>query len=341
MYDYLGERKVIIRAPEGLLLKIERNIEEPGNPSTDFDCFFEIEVVEEGSIIKDKSFPYRSVRKNNSLSTPGIDFLRYNTLVRTIWQKSCSEFFVRSYIQNDEDAFCKCFEKYLLEEASEGKILFHASTVESKNGGLTIPGRCWSGKTTLAVSFLEKLDLTFINDGDTLLDFTEKGLRGSYIPKPIYTRFSTIANSQKLLSLLNEYHNSEATQQFDEDALQKIILARKFDLDVGISSSRKKFCDLLKVNSKPKTNIKKIIFPEYTPNGPVSVTPIGRAETVKRLKLNAFPKRVDLHSLEQQQDIVPPEIHIPDLWIDEVKSVVVSYSGIKDLTRGLLEDLAK
>lgn len=338
-YNYLNERKIAISAEEELLKKIERNIDEPAEEPVNVDCLITLESCGDSIIVKDKSFPYDSARINNDLSFTGYDYLRYGTLVRTVWQKARTDFLVRSFVKEDEDAFSKCFKKYYLEEASEGRVLLHASTVESEKGGILIPGLCRSGKTTLTICLAERLGCTLVSDGDSIVNSKDEGLISSYLPRAIYARFSAIILSPGLSGLIENYRESEATQYFDHDALDRIIAAKRFDVDAGINCSRKKFAELLRVKTKPQSKISTIIFPEYSSGHQLTMRSIGVQEAVQRLKANAFPKEVDLGVVRKQQDIQPPELELPEEWLNGIKLISISYSGAKALSKSLLEDL--
>jgi hypothetical protein len=341
VYNYLDEIRLAVDVPRNLSIKLSRNMEESASPSDNFDAMIKVVEGYYREIKKNKEFSYLSVKPNHSRPYTGFDYFRYNTHIRTIWERSPSEFIILTHVQDDVEAILKCMKKfYFTQDISRNKSLVHSSLIQIRGKGILIPGSYRSGKTTLTVRFLEELGGIFISEGNTLISYDEQNLRGFYLPRTVYARFSIISSSSKLRPLLENISLTEANQIFDRDALERIISSRAFNVDAGLSMSRARFVELLKTTSSQSTEIHKIIFPQYREHGFLDIQTIQEQEAFQRLKEREHPKKTDFCKVEKQYDIKPPEetIILPQ-WVKGIDCYILSFRGYQDLSKTVLEDL--
>jgi len=342
IYNYLGEMKIAIEGSKYKLDRYEKNIDEIPSFGDNYDAIIKIEDGDISEIIKNKKYPYLWSKPNfEQLPLQGIDYYRYGTKVRTIWMMSQLEYSVKDYIL-DDDGILDIFRRiYCDSNFSRDKTLIHGSLLQLKNKGVLVVGPCRSGKTTLTLSFLDQKGLELISEGISLISSKEnKQFRGYYLPRSIYLRFSLISDIEKLTPLIGDYDLSESTQYFDHDAIKRIIQSKAFDVDAGITISRKKFSALMKTELKKSSLIDQIIFTKYSEDGNIAIIRLNQQNAFKLLRENEFPIRDTFGRIIHQQNIPPPESSIisPD-WLNKVDCKLVSFDGHKKLTSSILEEL--
>jgi len=265
VFDYNRITKIGIEGPSSLLEKIAENLESEVTHNTGVDCLIRINITKHPvEIIKDKRFDYLTVTKTRTEDQQTISYKRYNTYVRTIRKKSPTLYEVDVNINLDEASGLICIRNYLNNHPLLSQYpLLHASLLNLNGIGVLIPGFYKRGKTTLSVYLLQEQKANFVSDENVILESSDDGIRGLYVPRTIRVRFSTIAES-KLSKVLENITIANATQYIDQDAIERIIKARKFNVDAGIAFSRKAFCNLLGTNSQESSSIDLVIFPNYS-----------------------------------------------------------------------------
>ncbi len=301
------------------------------------DCIIRVnETQEYFKIMKDKNFPFVSIRENWSRPYVGADLFRYGTHVRTIWRKLNYEYEVETHTKLDEKAVLKCFKNFYFENSSRDNLLLRAALVNVDNQGILITGKCRSGKTTLAQSMAVTAKARLVSGGNTLISIEKGELIGNYIPRPFYIRFSTIASSSELIPVLRDLESCNAVQYLDEDALRRIISSRSFDVNAGLCISRRKYADLLAIKTEPSAKIDKIIFTQYSPGIP-QIKGCSVGEALRLLKQRILPKKINLFKLEET--IPLDKINLDTEWIINKKLIKISFAGPFPLTKSLLEDI--
>lgn len=340
-YNYLGEQDIEISGPVGLLERIGRNFEELPTEEGDKVGSIKIEEGEFVSFHRDGSKPYLSTRQNGSKDYPGIDFLRYGVCVSSIWKKDPLNFEIKNYLPSDESTTLKCFKKvYYSTEPSRNKALVHGSLINLDGKGILITGPCWSGKTSLTLGLLEKLNATFISDGNTLLSYEDGSLNGYYLPRSVFVRFSSISSSPILGSILSDIDKAESIQPFDIEYIEEIIRDKNYDVDAGLNLSRRKFSELLGVRTVPHTRIHRIIYPNFSEEDTPGIKSLDPPDAFERLSQREFPKTTSIGNMKHQRDIeCPNESIIDESWFDEIESLSVSFDARKNLSISLLEGL--
>lgn len=339
VYNYLGERKIAISVPDGLRTPIARNIEESAESALP-ESLIEVSLLDEREIRKDKTSPFLSTRKVEGFPER-YEYYRYNTHVRTVERVTNGHFKIDLFRSGNLDAVYDCMQKdYYSSEHSNGKALVHASVVRIGGSGILIPGKCHSGKTALTTALLERYGGIFVSEGMALISQKNGELWGHYLPRPVCARFCTLANSPRLKHLLDDISLCEVEPTVDLDAVYKIIESRAFDVDAGVSLSRKQFIELLGLGSASSTRIDRVIFPRYAYGREVSHNSIDNKQAFGRLRDNEFPIDVNLGIVGHQADIISSEKTVMNFgWIADVRASELGYSNPKDLTFGLMEDI--
>jgi len=338
--NYLSERKIGIEAPKSYE-RIFRNLQESLLEEGSADCKIKVEAGEKVEIVRDEKYPFSWSEENRDLPVKGTDFFRYGTKTKTIWEMPNSQFLVKSYLKGDEEGALKCIKKYYFgEPCSQDKVLLHASLVSISGEGCLIVGKYRAGKTTLTVRLLEDFGADLVSEGNTLISFTNGVLSGYYIPRPIYARFSIIADSEKLFPLIQDIDSCEATQPFDIDAIYRIIKARAFYVDAGLNISRQRFAELEQIRTLSSSEIRRVIFTYYLGEDPVQLVEVGSKGALKILKSCEFPKETSIGKVQKQTDILPPErTLINEEWLSSLRTLSISFNRNEDLSKQLLEDL--
>ena len=343
VYNYLEEVPIFLEGPKEMLDLCQRNIEEA--PTTG-ECQGEIKLIRGSpvTIIKDKEFPYASIKQSQSHINSQWDYFRYGTLTRSYWSEGSNQYVVRYHIKDDCDGPLRCFWKiYFDSPASADKSLVHGTLVAIGARGILISGPCRSGKTTLGLSMISSLDAQLISEGLTLISRNmEHQLRGYYLPRPIYSRFSTISKLPGLSELIENSDLWDVGQHFDIDALKRIIRAKRFDIDAGIQISRKKFGEIMGTPTKRTSNIDLLILTRYIDGKLPKIEKLSSGELIGYLRKNEFKKLINLGEVENQRSETPPEkSQIDETWFEQTKGILFSFSGINDLNQGVLEELVK
>jgi len=340
-YNYLGEGNIAIDGPEEILARVERNLEEApsNNPN-----YLGIVRVDKGSLVKvkkDKKYPYLWTRTNNSRNLEGVDYMRYDAHVQTVWKKSPREYEIITNQGVDWNGALDCLKKiYYDTKSSKKKTLIHGDLVNISGRGIFIVGECRSGKSTLLMNLLENIGGVFVTGGNTLVENKGDRLTGFYLPRDVYLRFSSIAYSDRMFPSLGDVDSCEATQPIDIEAIQSIIRAKAFHVDAGLNYSRERFAELMGIGKSVDSPINKVIFVEYSNGSPLSLRTISDEEALERLKRREFPKNTSLGEVRHQSEIQPPtKSLIKTNWFVNATPVLLSYHGNSDLTKNVLEDL--
>ncbi len=340
-YFYLGEQNIGIEAPKVLLKRIGRNFEE-----VPIENGFNVGdvKVEEGEMVefsRDRSKPYLATKLNDSRGYHGVDFLRYGVLVRTIWQRNPPHYEVQNFLPLDETGALSCFKKiYYNTSSSKNKALIHGSLVCVGGKGILITGKCWSGKTSLTLGFLEKFLGDFVSDGNVLISYEDGHIVGHYLPRPVFVRFHSINSSKGLSGLLKKPYEAESIQPFDKEAIEEIIAGKKYELDAGLNISRRKFAELIGVKTTPTLKVDRVVHTKFGCTDLPTINPISVEASYGLLLAREFPKETTLGNLRHQKEIERPDDSIIERdWLDGVERVETSFDANKTLTKSLLEDL--
>ena len=341
-YDYLNEGNISIDAPTEILERIEKNLEE--TPNNNLSTLGTIKINQRGSnleIEKDNFHPYLWTRKNMSKDYEGVDFMRYGSHVQTIWKRNPRDYEVTTNCGIDWNGALNCFKKiYYDTELSKKKTLIHGALTKIRGKGILMVGGCRSGKSTLLMSLLDSLGGVFITEGNTLVEKRNEDLIGHYLPRDVYIRFSSIVDSKRLYSSMEDICSCEATQPIDMDAINKIIKAKAFHVDAGLNYSRERFVNLMGITKSSKSQIDRIIFIDYANGCPLLIKNLSTDEALKKMKRREFPKNTRLGKIQHQSEIQPPQKSlIEENWFANSTPLSLSYNRSSDLTKTVLEDL--
>ncbi len=342
VYNYLDEVLIGISAPDSLFSFIEGNIDEVPQKTTEEMVYDGIVHVEEGNFTKierNSNFSYASTKPNMEKSYLGKDYFRYASHVQTIWRKNSSKYEVKNFLPGDDSGLLRCFKKiYYANPKSSNKSLIHSTLVEVEDAGVLLVGKKRTGKTTIAFNLIDKLDAILVEGGNSLISYSGT-LRGYYLPRPIFARFSTIARSSYLNNFLEDFAACQSTQPFDIEAIIAIINARAFEVDSGLNFSREVFRNLSGKKTKRYTQIKTIIFPEYSTDG-LEIMNISESEAAKRIMERELPKNIYLEGLIDQDKIEKiAHSKISSFWFEGIKCKVMKFGNNCDFSESLLEDL--
>ncbi len=340
-YNYLGEKPIGVDAPAGLFERIRNNMEERCNRSESTECVIRIfECGPPVSIIPTKGVPYAKIEKKVENGNYVFEYYRYGSHVATIVENGNCGYTVRTSIKKDEITALRCLKKvYLKSKGSEGKALLHSTLVQVNSVGTLIVGECWSGKTTMAVKLLEELGGVFLSDGRTLISYEDGRLKGHYVPRNIYVRFRGLAHSKNLAKLLKYPSMRGATQIFDKTTISRITKKRVFDVDAGLTLSRRTFKELLDVPSMSWADIDRVIFTRFSNGRPPRVTKVNNEDTWKELSQRELIKNRGFDVMENLAKVGRGMGIIKKSWLSEIEALEVSFSHPEDLVTGILEDL--
>jgi hypothetical protein len=333
VYNFLDKIKIGISADTGRLNKCEENIFE--NPSfyPEYDKLITVNQCGDIPIVKDKKYPYLWTQINKNKT----DYYRYSTLIRSIIKHSGFNYKLLERTKDNEGVLDIFRNLYCQSDVAERNSLIHASILNIGGQGIVVAGPCRSGKTSLTLSLLKNFQGDLISEGISLLNL-ENSLKGFYLPRQIYLRFSSILQNPELCQLLTDYDFNESSQYFDHEALHRIIKAKVFDVDAGINISRKKFSEIYKIKTSPSTPITKIIFTEYSKN--LGVKKIYHKEALKKLRSREFPLINTFNRVVEQSKIKPPQTsQIKPSWLKNMVYILFSYDSKKHLNKNTLEHL--
>ena len=325
-FDYSGISTIEINGPINLLERIADNMEREIIESSNPDCRIHINQSENpAEIKKDKRFEYLTINKSRTEEQPIIKYTRYNTLVRTIHQKSPNNYKVDTNVAMDEASGLICIRNHLSNHPRLAQYpLLHASLINIDGRGILIPGNSRQGKTALTVYLLQECKAGFVSDENVMLDINRESIVGLYIPRTPRVRFSTIVESG-LSNVLEDIRIANATQYIDSDAIERIIDTRSFHVDAGIAFSRKAFCNLLGTNSRESSYINMVLFPKYKESGNLNVRTLKLEEGVQRLSKTGLIKK---------SDIDPKELQETTVSFEPYKFRDFDFSGVENLGQG-------
>ncbi|PIO07286.1 hypothetical protein COU62_04060, partial [Candidatus Pacearchaeota archaeon CG10_big_fil_rev_8_21_14_0_10_35_219] len=105
--------------------------------------------------------------------------------------------------------------------------------------------------------------------------------------------------------------------------------------------SREKLHELFGRNvTCSETHINRVIFPEYSADGPIQILDLHLDEAYNRIVDREFPKDTSIGKLLHQTEMSPPpHSSMKKKWFENLKFKKVVFSSWNDLTRSLLEDL--
>lgn len=340
-YNYLGKCTIEVDSNENYHKIIARNFEfnEKLNPT-----YGKIKIKNNSSkeIFFDKNFPYLEIKKNIEKSYPGVDHIRYGHLAKSIWKKNPLEYEVETWMKNDDWIFSKLFKKIYYEHPdSKTKSLIHSSGLKINRNGLLLVGPCWSGKTSLNVSFLSMIKGSkFLAEDEIFLSKSDNQLEANYLPGSIYARFSIYDQNKNLQKVLFDPSLLDSLQVFDSNVISRIINKKRYNLDLGLNLSRKKFCDLMGIESIEKTKINKIIFTEYSTKKIPSIKKLDKQKAIKYLKEREIFKDKSLNRIRKRtsKNNIKNSI-LKENFLENVELIKLSYDAKKHLSKTLLEDL--
>ena len=335
-YNFLNKMRIGIYTDVCRLDKCEENIEETALESKAYDGLIVVNQHGNTPILRDETYPYLW---KNSLGKR-TDYYRYSTLVRKIMRHSESSYELSEYTSDNEGVLDTFRNIYCQSDMVGQNALVHASILNIGGRGILIAGPCRSGKTGLTLAFLKQMDAKFVNEGVSLIGHEHGSLQGFYLPRQVYLRFLSISQDQALHPLLYDYDLSESPQYFDHDTLQRIIKAKAFHVDAGITFSRKKIAQIYGIGTLPQTPIHRLVFTEYSND--FEMRDIDSDEALERLRSNEFPLKNTFNHLVAQTELRPPELsQILDNWLRNIRCKLLSYHLQKHLNRNTLEDLLR
>jgi len=331
LFDYCGISSIGINAPKSLLERIAENMEgEVGNLENSECSIFISQPENPGEIVKDKNFDYLTVNSFGTKSQPSIRYTRYNTHVRTIHQKSLTEYCVDSMVKLDEASGLICIRNYLSNHPKLSNLpLLHSSLVNCDGKGVLIAGNSRQGKTTSMVYMLEDLGAVFVGDENIILNSENKKIRGLYVPRTPRVRFSTIAQSS-LSKTLENVELANATQYIDPDAIEKIVASKNFYVDAGLAFSRKSFCNLLGTSSKDSSDIDLVLFPNYVEGNSFKIRNVEFEEGVRRLSNTGLVKKSEI----DPKELAETQIDLDKERFMDINFLEISFQNIQSLRKG-------
>ncbi len=340
IYPYLGEVQIAIDAPKNILDRVEANIDEAPLDGIKYNGIVRAYDGELRTIVRDKTAKYLSTRQNGEMGVDGCDYIRYKTHVQTIWRMGDLDYVVRNHLPNDESGVSKCFKKiYYSLPASQNKTLIHAAAIDVAQSGVLMVGKKRSGKTTLAFNMIDQMNAALVEGGTSLISFDGQ-LRVHYLPRPIFARFATIANSPYLSTFLHDIEKTESQQPWDLEAIEDIIQKKAFSVDGGLNFSRRVFRQLSGKKTLTTSAIKTIIFPAYSEGSKVKIESVSVEDAYQRLSEREFEIGTALGKMQDQNNIEHPENSVLTReWLSGVNLKAISFDGDKDLTAWVLEDL--
>lgn len=332
VFNYNNLASIEIDGPISLLERIARNVEGE-RPETDRvipDCRIKInESFAPVEIEKDKKYQYLTVRNIGSSDEPSIEYIRYNTPVRVIRYRSNQEYVVDVNVRLDESAGLICLRNYLSNHPQLSPLpLLHASLLSLNKRGILIASNSRQGKTTLAVYLLQEQKADFVSDENIILENDRGKVRGLYIPRTPRIRFSAIAES-RLSEALKDVKLTDATQYIDQDAIEKIISTKSFNVDAGLAFSRQSLCNLLGVSSRESELIDTVILPKYNEGG-LYVRNIPFSQGIEQLSRSGLKRKSSIDPKELEETT----IDLSSMNLKNVEFIEVGFSDFKCLIKG-------
>ncbi len=323
IFDFCRRFNVGITGSDFLLGRIAGNIEtENQDSNASIDAVVEIHEPEVyKTIVRDKRYPYLTV--NTSKNNREMEYYRYNTFVRKIRILREGLYTVEVNIEGDESAGLICFRHFCNNHPSLIQTpLLHASLVNLGNEGILISGDTRTGKTSLMVYLMEYLKAGMISEDNVYL---EKDMAGIYYPKVPRVRFSTVRDSC-LSPLLKKLEDTQATQYWDVESIEKVVSQGTLDIDGGLAISRRKIAEMCGVETSESVKIEKVIFPSYS-EGELFFEEIEQEEGFHMLekfgrekKKNLDPREIDYESID-----------LTEFERKNIRFYTLKFSGIKAL----------
>lgn len=341
IYNYLGKCGIEIDSKDEFHDVVERNIEIDFS-SKEVYGKIKVEVGPYKELLFNKDLPYLDIRQNYDKDFFGIDQFRYGNLAKSIWKKTPTEYEAKTWLKNDDWLVSKLFKKiFYTHPDSKNRSLLHSSALQIKDKGILLAGFCRSGKTSLNVSLLDKIDdAKFLSEDEVFISREGDFLRADYTPGSVYARFSIFENNKKLEKILEDTSLLDALQIYDKDTIKRVIQKKKYDLDLGLNLSRQKFSNILGVETIPSMKINKIIFTNYSNENIPKIKKINGDEAIKLLRERDVPKDLSLMTIRKRLNIFDNKnTSINKDLLDGVELIQVSYDARKHLTQSFLEDL--
>ena len=335
---YLGEFPYTVIANPSVMKTISKNVEEKVNLQTISKNKIQIESLAPIKIVKDDNFKYLEILGRGNK----FDYIRYGQKIRTILKENETYYKIKTNLPIDDWAFSNIFKKiYFSDKASQKPLLIHGSTIEMDGNGIMFTGPRRSGKTTLTTSFLDNFsNSVFVSEENTLLKNNSGKVYGNYLPGSVYARFSTYEKFKRLSKFLNQPILLDATQVLDEETIKKIIEKKRYDLDLGLNISRESFVNSFEIESKPTTEIKKIIFTEYLPGAEMQISKLPPEIAIKYLQLQEISINNSLEKTRKKDEMYNTGVSLIDeSWLQNIEFLKVSFGEKTKLNKGGLERL--
>jgi len=340
LYNYIGEENILIDAPQEYADRIGKNFDEKPTRGK-ADLTIKVKELDPTIIVKDKKYPFAHISLDESREYPAIDFFRYANKTQTILMLSENEFIIESYLPGDESGVLRTVKKwYFTRDSSRQKALLHSSLVRLGLEGILLPGRSFSGKTSLTLSFLENVSADLVAEEDSLVEKIDGRLVGFYLPKPIHIRLKSVYDSERLSRILYDFSITEATQNVDADYIQKMIQTNTYDLDTSIDIARRNFAGLMGVGTANKCNVTRIVFPEYSTDSNPKIEKINSDEAYRLLMESEILKNSYMNRLKKAYEVESLSEHLTKRdWSDGITCFKLSFSDYKFLNKTIIEDL--
>ncbi len=324
---YLGETTIGFDLPDPYERRVLMNLDESPKEDESPDCMIRVRAEKSRVVLNDKAYPHTWSRDNSDFSFRGKDYFRYGILTRSIWQRSPNDFLIVSYLPGDEKGPLKCLRYFYLnsDEHSSNKVLINASLVSLDSKGYLIIGDHRAGKTTLALKMMDDFGGSLVSDGKTFLSVEEDILTGSYLPKPVHLRFSSIAKSEKLRQLLLKTSELDATQILEAEDIEDIINNKSYNVDAGVMISRRRFAHLEGIKTLPYCGVNGIILLYYLEEGSFTLTPLSDQQVFQAIK--------------RKEEHRPNGGSINIGWLKRTKAISVGFNEKSSITSKDLEAL--
>ncbi len=324
-FEYRGE-VLELAAPRDIYESISKMFDETTMEYP--DCFINVDQKDYLSIVKDKSRPYCRIEKRQN----SLDYYRYNTLVRTT-RYNGENYLIDTYVENDDRGVIACFNDYYFKN-NDDNMLIHGNLAVNNGEGMLITGPKRAGKTTLAISMIEKIGANMVSEGLTLLENKEDRINGHYLIKPIHVRLYPLLHSN-LHDLFTNLEMTYTTQILDTDAIKKIQASGRDDIDASFTMAREVYAERLGVEMLKEHTIDKIIIPSYTEEEKIDISTISYEEALKTIENQIWPKEM-LETKKTCEGYFEKEIKDK---LPELKFKSIEFHSKDQLEKQVLEEL--